>query len=314
MHESLLKHLVCPKCNADLKLQATEQVDARVKEGRLCCQSPACGSDFAITGFVPRFVDRDQYATTFSSQRLYVRKHFQDYLADKSGDKQFLPTTGITTGNLQSGVTLEVGCGYGRFLDVVSRAGGEIIGVDLSSHSIELANDFVGARPNVHVVQCDLHAMPFRRNYFANVYSIGVLHHTPDTRQAFEAIVPYARSGGRISIWVYHPDEKRSSDRWRLLTTRLPQKLVYAGCIVNQACFTWIRALPGGWRFNSLIPGMMPNGRRTFWMRVLGDFDNLTPTYAFTHTPDEVQKWFENAGLTDIVVQSRKTAVTGIRP
>ena len=74
---------------------------------------------------------------------------------------------------------------------MVQRLGGRIVGVDLSTHSIDLAQDFVGLRENVFLVQADLFALPFERETFQHIYSIGVLHHTPDTKRAFEAIVPY---------------------------------------------------------------------------------------------------------------------------
>ena len=46
-------------------------------------------------------------------------------------------------------------------------------------------------------------------------------------------------------------------------------------------------------------------------MRVLGDFDNLSPTYAHVHDEPEVVRWFEQAGLAEVRVLPRQTAVTG---
>ncbi len=311
MKRTLLKHLACPTCESDFQLHVSEQQGDEIVTGRLTCAS--CSQQFPISGSIPRFVDADKYAGSFSVQRLYVRKHFHGYQKDRSGDRLFIPTTGFDEESVRTGLNLEVGCGYGRFLDVVDRLGGEVIGVDLSTHSIELARDFVGSRKNVHLVQCDLFEMPFRNGCFDNVYSIGVLHHTPDTKIAFQALVPLVTEEGRISIWVYHPHQKASSNRWRVITTRLPHRVLYAGCIMNQSLFTWIRALPGGWRFNSLIPGSAPKSGRTFWMRVLGDFDNLSPEYAFTHTPSEVTRWFEEAGLKEVAALDRLTSVIGTK-
>jgi SAM-dependent methyltransferase len=271
------------------------------------------GHSYPITKFIPRFVDADKYADSFSRQRLYVRRHFKYYLKDRSGDELFQFTTSFTPDDLKSGLSLEVGCGYGRFLDVVQRRGGRIIGVDLSTHSVELAHDFVGLRPNVYLVQCDLFKLPFRRDYFDRIFSIGVLHHTPSTREAFEALVPHVAKGGRIAVWVYHPDDKKSSDRWRKLTTRLNHRLLYGWCIANQVLFSWIRALPGGWRFSYVVPGNQPGRNRPFWLRVLSDFDDLSPRYAHVHDQNEVASWFARAGLSQVRVLDRKTAVVGVR-
>lgn len=189
--------------------------------------------------------------------------------------------------------------------------GGKVVGIDRSTHSIDLTQQFVGGKDNVFLVQCDLFHLPFRANYFENIYSIGVLHHTPNPRQAFEALVPYVKRRGRISIWVYPPEMKVSSNRWRVVTTGLPHSLLYAWCILNQVLFSWIRALPGGWRFSSLIPGCIPKKGHHFWLRVMSDFDDLSPRYASVHTGEEVRAWFQEAGLNNVEELERPTSVTG---
>jgi SAM-dependent methyltransferase len=310
MKPDLIEHLICPECGTGFDMRVSEREKGEIKTGVLRCTS---GHSFPITKFIPRFVDADRYADSFSRQRLYVRRHFKYYLNDRSGDELFQSTTSFTPDELKVGLSLEVGCGYGRFLDVVQRSGGRIIGIDLSTHSIELAHDFVGLRPNVYLVQCDLFKLPFRRDYFDRIFSIGVLHHTPSTRQAFEALVPHVAHGGRIAVWVYNPDDKKSSDRWRKMTTRMSHRVLYGWCIVNQLLFSWIRSLPGGWRFSYVVPGNQPGPGRPFWLRVLSDFDDLSPRYAHVHGHDEVVGWFSAAGLSQIRALNRKTAVVGMR-
>ena len=312
MKHQFLNYLVCPECRSEFDLTVAEESSGQIKTGFLTCKQS--GHEYPISKFVPRFVNADQYADSFSRQRLYVRRHFKYYERDKSGDKQFLSTTSFSSEQIQRGVTLEIGCGYGRFVDVVQRLGGTIVGVDLSTHSIELAQDFVGLREDVHLAQCDLFRLPFRTGYFPQVFSIGVLHHTPNTKEAFGAIMPCVQSGGQISIWVYHPSNKSSANRWRVVTTRIPHRLLYSFCILNEALFAWIRALPGGWRFGRIIPGCAVARGRPFWLRVMSDFDSLSPKFAHTHSPEEVSGWFSEHGLRDVRVLPRLTSVTGLAP
>ena len=311
MKRSLLDHLVCPECKTPLDLEVREEEEGQVKTGSLKCADSK--HIYPISKFIPRFVDADKYAGTFSKQREYVRRHFKYYRQDTSGDRLFLPTTGLDEDWIRGGLCLEVGCGYGRFVDVVQRLGGEVVGIDLSTISIELAQEFVGLRDNVHLVQCDLYNQPFRPATFSTVYSIGVLHHTPSTREAFRAIAPYAKDGGRVSIWVYPTNMFYAEEAWRVITKRLPHSVLYGWCIVNQALFSWIRALPGGWRFSRIVPGGIPSKNSPFfWLRVVGDFDTLSPQYNHTHTPENVVQWFEEEGLTDVRALERQTAVTGV--
>ena len=136
MKTDLLPHLVCPECRTPLRLEEHEREQAEVMTGRLVCQG---GHEYRVNKGIPRFVDADAYANSFSRQRLYVRKHFEHYRNDRSGDEQFGGATSFNDEDLKTGFTLEVGCGYGRFVDVVQRRGGQIVGIDLSTHSIELA-------------------------------------------------------------------------------------------------------------------------------------------------------------------------------
>ena len=123
--------LVCPKCGSALTLTSLKEVRDEIETGVLRCDH-GCGS-YPITRFVPRFVDADRYAGSFSIQRRYVRRRFDHYRRDTSGDRLFLPTTGFEAAALKQGLTLEAGCGYGRFVDVVQRLGGTIIGINLST-------------------------------------------------------------------------------------------------------------------------------------------------------------------------------------
>lgn len=308
----LVPLLRCPSCGSSIALtSATERQGDAVIAGTLTC---TLRHEYQIIRGVPRFVDADAYADSFSRQRLYVRKHFDHYRHDRSGYSQFYPTTGFTKSELADGLTLEIGAGYGRFADVVSTDGGTYVGVDLSTHSIDLAYDYLGGRRSVHLVQADLFRLPFAPGTFARLFSIGVLHHTPNTEHAFKAVAPFVRPGGRVAIWVYHPSRKTSANRWRVVTARLPHPVLYAWCVANQALFSWIRALPGSGVFNQVVPGVSPGPGRPFWMRVLGDFDSLSPRYAYVHTQDEVSRWFAEAGMTDVLVLDRPTAVSGRRP
>ena len=47
---------------------------------------------------------------------------------------------------------------------------------------------------------------------------------------------------------------------------------------------------------------------------MLAVFDGYTPVYHGVHAPDEVVKWFEEFGLTDIKLGATETSVSGRKP
>lgn len=312
MKPSLVDHLSCPVDGAPLHLEIAEMEAEEVKTGTL---RSALGRDYPIRDYIPRFVDDDTYAASFSRQRQHVRQHFEAYRRDFDEDaaaELLVQSTGFDLACLD-GLTLDAGCGYGRFLRVVDAAGGDVIGVDLSAQTVELAFEFAGRREHVHIVQADLTRLPFPPGHFRRAFSIGVLHHTPDTRRSFERLAHYLADGGEIAIWVYAPEMKVGSNAWRKLTTRLPLGLVYGWCVANEVVFAGVRSLPrGGGRFSALVPG--GTLETPFWMRVMSDFDDLTPCYAHVHTASEVCEWFLASGLAEVAILPRPTAVRGRKP
>ena len=78
---------------------------------------------------------------------------------------------------------LDAGCGNGRFAYYAAKYGAEVWAIDLGP-AVEVARRNTQSR-NVHVVQADLHHPPFALESFDFIYSIGVLHHTPEPRRAF---------------------------------------------------------------------------------------------------------------------------------
>ena len=65
--------------------------------------------------------------------------------------------------------------------------------------------------------------LPFAPESFDYIYSIGVLHHTPDCEQAFKGLPRLLKPGGRIAIWLYSAYNPwyRMSDVYRKWTRRM---------------------------------------------------------------------------------------------
>ena len=110
---------------------------------------------------------------------------------------------------------LDAGCGNGRYAKLANDWGARVVCVDISS-AVEIAQANVGTRPDVAVVQADLFKLPFQAGLFDIVYSIGVLHHTPDAKGAFQAIQPLVKPGGFFSIFMHGQGNRAlyATNRW----------------------------------------------------------------------------------------------------
>jgi len=296
MKHRLASLLVCPRCRQDLELAVHSEADGEILEGVLSCRP--CRSVFPIRKGVPRFVELDRYVDTFSFEwRKFHDVQIDILNATDESEKTFLGKTGWRPDDLQGKLVLDIGVGAGRFAEVVSRWGGEVIGIDLS-FAVDAAFENIGSRENVHIVQADLFHLPFAASRFEAMYSIGVLHHTPYTRKAFESVIPLLKTGGEFAVFVYaYGHYSYFSDIWRRITTKVPYRLLYYLTALSVPLYYLYEIPLLGLGFRFVFPmSRHPNPR---W-RWLDTFDWYTPKFQHKHTWPEVYQWYRENGFVDI--------------
>jgi SAM-dependent methyltransferase len=304
----LLHILQCPQCRGAL---------IGAGKGVVCS---ACGRVFPLVDGVVRFVPTEGYAGNFGFQWQKYSRTQLDNENNHLSEETFRRKTGFTPQDLSGKLVLDVGCGMGGFAEVASRWGARVVGIDLSV-AAEVAARNLADRDQVRIFQADLFALPFAPESFDFIYSIGVLHHTPNCEQAFKGLVPLLKPGGRIGIWLYSGYNKwyRMSDLYRKFTHRLPARFLHTLCLaaiplyhVNRA----LRKIPIAGRYASgllsyLLPISTDSDRD---MRVLDTFDWYSPKYQSKHTYEEVFRWFESCGLDCLRVLHQPVAVQGRKP
>jgi len=296
----LLELIVCPDCGADLGVADERLADGEIESGRLECAGG--GHRFPIEEFIPRFVERDDYADTFALEWNEFRTaHLDSYTGLDRLDTEFRSFLDFPVQRLEGKLVLDAGCGLGRFSEIVLNYGGHVVAVDMS-RAIDAARANLGARENIHFIQADIFRLPFRPSTFDMTYSTGVLHHTPDPPAAFSHLPPLVKPGGRVMTMVYANYNKAylsTVEFYRRLTRRLPQRLLLKLSYVAVPLY-FVSKVPalGPFVTRILIPVSVnpPNHR---W-RVGNTFDLYSPKYAFYYDHVEVFGWYERAGLTRI--------------
>jgi len=257
-------------------------------------------------------VESEAYAGNFGFEWQRHRRTQLDVGVDDESERTFREKTGFTPEALEGRLVLDVGCGMGRFAEVASRWRASVVAVDLSL-AVESARANLADRPNAAVVQADCFALPFLEETFDVIYSIGVLHHTPDCAAAFRSLVPLLKPGGTIAIWVYgHMGYwGKVASVYRRVTTRIPHPVLHALCHMAVPLY-YLHRIP---RFGTVTQTLFPTSMhpRAAW-RVLDTFDWYSPRYQSMHTCEEVRGWFADAGLTDIRVLDFPVSVRGERP
>lgn len=293
--------LCCPVCKSELLIT-----------DRIICTN--CGKSYLIIKGIPRFTPSDSYVGSFSFE---WNKHTNHLLDSVSGlthaENMFFERTGLDRQELKGKLVLDAGCGTGRFVEVVKKYGGHVVGIDLSCS--------VGATvrnvPGVEVLQADIMSLPFKKESFDIIFSLGVIHHTYNTEKAFGELAKLVKPGGKMSVWVYSDEGWKAKihnrtlvNLYRAFTTRMPPEVLYKLCHVAVPLY-YIHKLP--------VIGLLSRALLTTscepipeW-RLLDTFDWYSPKYQFKHTYKEVDKWFRSSGFEDVTNLKVAVSVRGTK-
>jgi len=318
MKMGFLAWLASPCCGeavrfASLSRMPDPKVD--IEAGALACGSCCC--EYPIIGGVPRLLPREQNDKRVAATSRSFTWEWTRYPGSLAEDERvFLEECQLEAADLKDKRVLDAGCGMGRYSLVALALGAEVAALDLSESWARLV-PAAREQAGLHVVQGDLLKPPFRPGLFDLVYSHGVLHHTQDTHQAFLAVAKLVKPEGLLSVWLYgkagrfadfatnplRPDRAwvgrhrrlawcvvgvrhLISDLLRVFTTRLPLALTYLLCFP----LAMFGALP-------LVKYLTFSVHPRFQVRLIENFDWLTPPFQSHHTKEELAAWCEEAGL-----------------
>ncbi len=281
------------------------------------------GCEFPVKGGVLRFREDDDYNTSFGLQWHRFRRNQFDGDNGTDLSRRRFAETDWSDADLKGRLVLESGCGAGRFTRILADAGSRLVSFDYSS-AVEVNRENNAGR-GIAFLQCDVFEMLFREGTFDFIFCHGVLQHTPDPERAFRELVKMLKPGGRISIDVYRKDGLirpwKSKYLWRWLTTRMsPTRLMNVVIWYVPRWLpidTFIKRIPVvGTYLGSVIPcwnyyyTQLSPEQKVQWA-IMDTYDALAPRFDIPAHIDDVQRWFRDAGLMEVVVRPGGNGVVG---
>ena len=170
---------------------------------------------------------------------------------------------------------LEVGCGTGQLSNFLAATTvSRVYATDMTLPSLQLGRGFAD-RNGIHgvrFVQMNLFAPAIRPESMDIVITNGVLHHTHDTRKAFERVSRLVKPGGCIVVGLYNHIGRLRTDFRRVLVKVFGERVLFLD--------------------PHLRSEMSPEKRRA-WIR-----DQYHHPQERKHSISEVIEWFDAAGFS----------------
>ncbi|MGN6647141.1 MAG: class I SAM-dependent methyltransferase [Cytophaga sp.] len=247
----------------------------------------------------------DEWSTfhTFNEDEIY-----------NAGDNYFdiLPVGYLTK---QSHV-LDVGCGTGRWTYYLADKVGNVECID-PSKAVLVASKLLASKDNVRISQASVDNIPFEDNSFDLVFSLGVLHHVPDTKAAVKKCAEKVKPGGYLLLYLYYNLENRglffktlfhlsNSMRWGI--SKLPSILKNIVCDVLAVLiympFVLLSRFLIGLRVSTVVIAKIPlswYADKSFNIIRNDSLDRFGTPLEQRFSKAEITHMLEHAGCTNIV-------------
>jgi len=130
-------------------------------------------------------------------------------------------------------VGFDLGCGSGRWARLVAPRVRSLICIDASQKALEVAKQNLKNQSNCEFFQASVEKIPLKDNSMDFGYSLGVLHHVPDTQAGVSACVQKLKKDAPFLLYLYYNFDNRPfwfrwlwkiTDIFRQIISRFPTK------------------------------------------------------------------------------------------
>jgi 2-polyprenyl-3-methyl-5-hydroxy-6-metoxy-1,4-benzoquinol methylase len=294
---ALTEVFACPRCRATAPEVGDEVV---------ACAS--CGQRYPVVRGIARFLEglpeglrQIQRVFDFEHRRYddswYTR--FEPRLVEL-----FLEDSELSAEFFRGKRALDAGCGSGRWTYALAHLGADVAAFDLTDGGLEAAHGELATNGSGPLLcQANIFRPPFRPASFDFVMSWGVMHHTPDTKRAFDSIAPLVMPGGMLYVMVYERyrgPRRIGTGLLRSVLRRMSDERRYRFCrrlvIENPHVYGLLARLITVGRHDPAAADIDPATIQ------FGLYDAYSPRYNHLHTRDEVVGWFREAGFDHVSV------------
>jgi SAM-dependent methyltransferase len=210
----------------------------------------------------------------------------------------------------------DFGCGSGRWTKYIAGRVGAIAAID-PSDAVFAADHVLAETPNAELFKASISNLPFRDGYFDFAFSLGVLHHIPDTKQALKDCVKKLKPGGHFLVYLYYNFEQKGwlfkflfwiSNLIRRLVCKMPARLKRFTCdVLAVICYMpfvllcrFFRFLGASKKFRSKLP-LFGYESTSFYIIRNDSLDRFGTPLEQRFSRKQITEMMTEAGLENII-------------
>jgi len=282
------------------------------------------GCKFPIIGNIPRFIQINECTKkSYSPWKAYQRSQLDSYTGKPINRDCVSRLVGGDFGIFSNKLVLEIGCGTGRFTEILLQLGAKVLAADFSD-IVELNYANCHYYQNYLAVQADPLIYSVTPELFDIVFGIGAIEHTSDPEKTIESLCGLLKPGGML-VFDHHSSKCLYNTSQKLIQSFLfmtPLLISIILCRMLVAALWPFHRL--FWKFRNVqiitgfctrlikwspivdLMGSFPELDRDilYEWTILETFNTLRHKYNNGRSAKEIQKVLEAEGMVNIQIVS----------
>jgi len=300
--------LINPKNNLPLSQTGVNLAD---KEGNLFLQ---------VNG-VYRFANSSGYTSGFGYQwKKFKRTQLDKFSGQSISSNRFFAVTQWNRENLDHQNILEIGCGAGRFTQIVlDHTNANLYSLDYSE-AVDANFENNGPNERLKLFQASIYEMPFAPDSFDKIFCFGVLQHTPDVKKSIACMIRVLKPGGELVVDFYPYKGFWTKINAKYILRPLLKRIKHERLLsIIDYHLDWMMALSKffnkikvGFLLNrfipicdisSTLPANLSGNEQREWVK-LDTFDMFSPEHDHPQRKTNIEKYFLKYGMSQALCKT----------